>query len=55
MPRLLVQTFLDQHPVSELEAQLGIRANRPAAFPNLVMLKYSQIDSPMSDPTFLDT
>ena len=42
--------FLRQHGLSELERRLAVRAVRHPAYPNLVLLKYSQIDSPMADP-----
>src|ERR1019366_8453836 len=36
--------------IADLEAAYGIKSNRHRAFPHLVMLKYSQINSPMNEP-----
>src|SRR5277367_6643581 len=48
--KLHIQQYLSTHSLTELEAAFGIKAKRHAQFPNLVMLKYSQINSPMAEP-----
>jgi hypothetical protein len=49
---LLIQDFLRNTPngVEELKAQYSIDAKRHNKYPNLVLFKYSQIDSPFSVP-----
>ena len=42
--------FLQQHGLAELERRYAVRGVRHRAYPNLVLLKYNQIDSPMADP-----
>ena len=42
--------FLRQHGLAELERRFAVRGVRHRTFPNLVLLKYNQIDSPMADP-----
>ncbi len=46
---LAVQTFLRNHSVEKLAEQFGIRVNRHKQYPNLVQLKYDQIESPMRE------
>jgi len=46
---LEVQKFLQQNPLDALTAQYAISAKRHPEFPSLVMLKYSQIASPMGE------
>jgi RNA ligase len=48
--RLLIQTYLESHSSAELESAYGIRAKPHTRFSNLIMLSYSQISSPMSEP-----
>lgn len=45
-----VVQFIREHSLSRLCEQFTISARRHAQFPNLVQLKYSQIDSPMGEP-----
>lgn len=47
---LQTQQFLRAHGLSALVDRFAVRATRHARFPNLVMLKYSQINSPMHEP-----
>jgi hypothetical protein len=47
---LQIQLFLQTHPLEELTTRYGIRVNRHKKYPNLVQLKYDQIESPMRDP-----
>ena len=42
--------FLRQHGLTELERRFAVRGVRHRAYPNLVLLKYNQIDSPMAEP-----
>lgn len=50
MPALLVQQFLrDGGTLDDLARRYAIKARRHADFPNLVSLKYSQIDSPFAE------
>jgi hypothetical protein len=42
--------FLRAHGLAELEHRFAVRGVRHRAYPNLVLLKYSQIDSPMAEP-----
>jgi len=44
------QDFLRQEGLAALGAQYKISARRHGTFPNLVLLKYSQIESPMAEP-----
>jgi hypothetical protein len=46
----IVQEYLRQHGLEALQAQYAIKAKRHTQYPNLVLLKYSQIDSPMGEP-----
>lgn len=46
----LTQKFIREKSLSELCERYAIAAKRHGKHPNLVMLKYSQIDSPMGDP-----
>lgn len=41
--------FLKEHGLEELEKKYAIKSNRHAGHPNLVQLKYNQIDSPMEE------
>lgn len=47
---LTIQFLKDGGTLAQLEERYGIGAKRHGEFPNLVMLKYNQIDSPMSEP-----
>lgn len=47
---LLVQEFLHSHTLAELDEKYHIHARRHGEFPNLVQLKYDQIESPMGEP-----
>jgi len=48
---LLVQTFLRKGgTLTDLSNKYAIKTNRSGKFPNLFLLKYNQIDSPMGDP-----
>lgn len=47
---LLVQKFLKRNTLAALTEQYAITAKRHPEFPNLVMLKYHQIESPMHEP-----
>ncbi len=42
--------FLRQHGLDELARLFAVRAVRHPAYPNLVLLKYNQIESPMAEP-----
>lgn len=46
---LHVQRFLRTQPLEALTEQYAIKAKRHGQHPNLVLLKYSQIDSPMGE------
>ncbi len=48
--KLIIQEYLATHTLAELESAYAILIKRHSAFPNLVMLKYSQINSPMNEP-----
>jgi hypothetical protein len=48
--KLLIQEYLSSHSLAELESAFAIPAKRHREFSNLIMLKYSQINSPMSEP-----
>ncbi len=48
--RLLIQQYLANHSLAELESAFAISARRHGKFPRLVMLKYNQIESPMNEP-----
>ncbi len=41
---------LHQHGLDELARRFAVRAVRHAAYPNLVLLRYNQIESPMAEP-----
>jgi hypothetical protein len=47
---LLTPDFIRSNSLAALEERFGITAKRHPKFPNLVFLKYSQIDSPMAEP-----
>jgi len=47
---LHVQNFLSNKSLADLNAMYGVSYNRSAKYPNIVTLKYSMIDSPMSEP-----
>lgn len=49
MSNLELQKFLREKSIDELEKQYAIKARRSERFPNLVLFKYSQIDSPMTE------
>jgi hypothetical protein len=49
MNKLHVQQYLESHSIEELTAFYGISAKRHPKYPNLVMLKYNQIESPMGE------
>src|SRR4051812_14936403 len=46
----LTQQFLESNALEELTTRYAIKVKRHGEFPNLVMLKYDQINSPMSEP-----
>jgi hypothetical protein len=46
---LRVQEYLLAHSLADLESAFGISARRSIEFPNLVMLSYNQIASPMNE------
>jgi hypothetical protein len=48
--RLLIHDYLSTKSLAELTASYSILVKRGNQFPNLVMLKYSQINSPMAEP-----
>lgn len=49
--QLLVQKFLrDGGTLANLQASYAIKAKRHGEYPNLVLLKYDQIESPFSEP-----
>jgi hypothetical protein len=47
--KLLIQDYLAAHSLEELQSAYAIPAKRHRLFPNLVMLKYNQINSPMNE------
>ena len=47
---LLTQQFLRDHPLAELSEKYAVSVRRHGKYPNLAMLKYSQINSPMAEP-----
>ena len=47
---MLVQDFLCVNGVDELVKKYAINARRHPKYPNLVLFKYNQIDSPMGEP-----
>ena len=48
---MLVQQFLQNGgTLADLESRYGIDAKRHGKYPNLVLLKYNQIESPMGEP-----
>jgi hypothetical protein len=47
---LLTTDFIRTHGLAELCERYKIQAKRHGVYPNIVQLKYSQIDSPMGDP-----
>jgi hypothetical protein len=51
MPAILhTVAFLRAHGLAELATRFAVRGVRHRAHPNLVLLRYSQIDSPMAEP-----
>lgn len=44
-----LQDFLKEHGLEELKARYAIKCSQDSEYPHLVCLKYSQIDSPMSE------
>ena len=46
---LEVQKFLQSHTLEDLTEQYGIKVKRSEEYPELVLLKYSQLDSPMGE------
>ena len=48
--KMLIQEYLASHSLDELLGSYAIPARRHRQFPHLVMLKYSQINSPMNEP-----
>ena len=50
MPHLLTQDFIRRHGLPSLAEQFHIKVRRHGEFPNLVHLKYDQINSPMGEP-----
>ena len=49
-PPLHTVAFLREHGLAELQQRYAVRGVRHGAFPNLVLFRYSQIDSPMAEP-----
>jgi hypothetical protein len=49
-----VQEYLRSKTLADLSAELGIKATRHKTFPNLVLLKYDQIDSPNAHPIVVE-
>ena len=47
---LQTQQFLQKNGLTELCEKYALKANRHERFPNLVLLKYNQIFSPMAEP-----
>lgn len=50
MHQLKVQKFLAENGLDSLTKTFAINAKRHGKYPNLVLLKYNQIDSPMAEP-----
>jgi len=50
MTALLTQSFLRSNPLSDLTARYKVAVRRHREFPNLVFVKYDQIESPMAEP-----
>ena len=50
MPDLITQTFIREHGLPALVERYAIKVRRHGEFPNLVHLKYDQINSPMAEP-----
>lgn len=46
----LVQQFLRQYSIADLENKFSIITRRHGKYPNLVLFKYNQIESPMGNP-----
>ncbi len=46
---LEIQKYLRQHPVEQVTLDYGIDAKRHTQYPNLVLFKYNQINSPMGE------
>jgi hypothetical protein len=46
---LETQRFLRQHSLEDLKSQFFVKINRHKQYPNLVQLKYDQIESPMRE------
>ena len=42
--------FLRAHGLAELAARFAVRGVRHPKYPNLILLKYNQIESPMAEP-----
>ena len=51
---MLIQEYLRTKTLAELNADLGIKATRHKTYPNLVLLKYDQIDSPQAHPIVVE-
>jgi hypothetical protein len=47
---LQVQSYLDRNSLEDLKQKLGINYKRHHKYPNLVLLKYNQIESPKNHP-----
>lgn len=50
MPELQTQQFIREHGLPLLVERYAIKVRRHGEFPNLVHLKYNQINSPMGEP-----
>jgi hypothetical protein len=48
--QLQLQRYLKTHSIQDLETELHVTTKRHAFFPNLVLFKYDQIESPMDHP-----
>ena len=54
MEQLNVIKFLKENSLESLQEKFAIRATRHQEFPNLISLKYSQIDSPRAHPIVVE-
>lgn len=50
MPNLVQEYLQNGGTVEELATKYSIKANRHSKYPNLVLLKYNQIESPFAEP-----
>ena len=47
---MIVQEYIHEYGLTRLQEELKIKVTRHGSYPNLVGLKYNQIESPMGDP-----